>query len=268
MKKFLCLYLFFLALSPAKAINEIDSLLTQLEITMAQRDQFDQKKENRIAQLKELLLKNDNHLEQIFFINKQLIDEYLTYTLDSALHFINKNLLLSQQINNIELVHQNNILLAYIMASSGRSFEAFDILNCIDKRELSNTLLIEYYKTFIKTYNELSFYAPLPSNYHKYYSKVEAYTDSLIPYLDKDTDDYLSILEKKYRDDRNLLECKKINTRRLSKTKMGKRLYSQITFERSLLYQLEEDDEMQMKYLILSATSDIQSSVKDNASLT
>ncbi|GAF02602.1 hypothetical protein JCM21142_31241 [Saccharicrinis fermentans DSM 9555 = JCM 21142] len=268
MKIFLYLYLLFIVLTPLEAINEMDSLLTHLEATMAQRDQFDQKKENRISQLKELAHKNNNNLEQIFFINNQLIEEYLTYTLDSALHFINENINISKKLNNIRLTHQNNIKLANIMASSGRLFEAFEILNSINKKELNDPLLIDYYKAFIKTYNELSFYAPLSSNYHKYYSKVEAYTDSLIPYLNQNSDDYLSILEKKYRDDRNLLECKKINTQRLSKTKMGNRLYSQITFERSLLYQLEKDEEMQMKYLILSATSDIQSSVKDNASLT
>jgi hypothetical protein len=95
-----------------------------------------------------------------------------------------------------------------------------------------------------------------------------AYSDSLKPLLAENSDEFLSIKEKYYRDKRDLLECKKINTKRLNKTEPGGRNYSLITFERSLLFELEGNRELQKIYLILSAISDIKSSVKDNASLT
>ncbi|WP_066627487.1 DUF6377 domain-containing protein [Labilibacter marinus] len=265
---FLAFIFFIFFTCSAYASSEIDSLLLRLEQTMNDREVFDLEKNNKIKQLKSLLEKKGNNKDQVYFINDQIIDEYLTYTLDSALHYLNSNIKISKALNSIGLIHQSNIKMADIMASTGRAFEAYDILMKINKLKLNNELLIEYYKALIKVFNEVSFYSTLSDNYLKYYSKVEAYTDSLVPYLNPESDDYLAIQEKKYRDDRHLLECKKINTQRLSKTKIGNRHYSLITFERSLLYQLEENEEMRMKYLILSAISDIQSSVKDNASLT
>lgn len=268
MKKLLCIYFLLTIIAPVYASSILDSLLIQLENTMEKREAFDQNKNSRIEQLKQLLNKKGNNKDQQFYIYNQIIDEYLTYTLDSALYYQNINLKLSQDLQNQKLINQSNIKMADIMASTGRAFEAYDIIMEMDERALDKQQLIDYYKALIKVYNEVSFHAPLSDNYFKYYNKVEAYIDLLMPLLNPDSDDYLSILEKRYRDNRNLLECKKINTSRLSKTKIGSRHYSLIAFERSLLYQLEGDEERQMKYLILSAMSDIQSSVKDNASLT
>ncbi|TLX74631.1 transcriptional regulator [Labilibacter sediminis] len=268
MRKFFIVYIFLFALISNHTFANIDSLLIKLEHTMEKRDEYDQNKNFRIKQLKSLLNKNSNSKEQQYFINNQIVNEYLTFTLDSALYYLVSNLELAKELNYSELINQCNIKIADVMASTGRAFEAYDILMEVDRPNLDKKLLIEYYKSLIKVFNEVFFYAPLADNYQKYYAQVEIYTDSLIPYLNPESDDYLAILEKKYRDERNLQECKKINTKRLSKTKIGNRNYSLITFERSLLHQLEEDEEMQMRYLILSAISDIQSSVKDNASLT
>lgn len=268
MKHFFVFCLFIIQCSILSAKSEIDSLLVQLETAMEKRALYDSDKNKRIEQLKTLLDKEDIDNYQEFYINNQLADEYLTYTLDSALHYLQENLALAKHSQNTNRTFQTNVHIADILATTGRHFEAYEILKKIDKSTLEQKYKIEYFKALIKVFNEVSFYAPIANSYKKYYSKVETYTDSLIPYLDKESDEYLSIQEKKYRDQRNLIKCKQINTQRLSKTQIGSHQYSLITFERSLLYELENNDEMRMKYLTLSATSDIMSSVKDNASLT
>lgn len=50
-------------------------------------------------------------------------------------------------------------------------------------------------------------------------------------------------------------------------TIMGTPEYALVTFNRSLLYRKNNDTIMEKKYLILSAISDIQSSIRDNASI-
>ena len=82
------------------------------------------------------------------------------------------------------------------------------------------------------------------------------------------TEEYLAIKEGEYRDNRELEKCLSVNSRRLSIADFGTKIYSQIAFERSLIYEIKRDFEAQKKYLILSAISDIKCSVKDNASLT
>jgi cell division protein FtsB len=62
-------------------------------------------------------------------------------------------------------------------------------------------------------------------------------------------------------------EALKVNEIRIKGKKSGTRLFSLITFERSLLYELAKNTTQEKKYLILSAISDIEASVKDNPSL-
>ena len=249
-------------------MSEVDSLLLALENTMENRHEYDAEKNNRIEGLKVLLQKEGISSHQQFFINNQLIEEYFTYTFDSALFYTKLNMQIAKELNDKELISHSNIIMSDLLASAGNYLEAYDILNEVDKQVLNKDLKIEYFNALIKVFNEISFHTAIDENFHLYYNQVSIYIDSLMPYLNSDSQNYLSLLEKKYRDKGNLLEAKKINSKRLSKSSPGCRLYSLITFERSLIYQMEGQREMQMKFLILSAISDIKSSVKDNASLT
>lgn len=263
------LFLIVLLCSPfAFANQELDSLIGALEKTMDNRAEFDAQKNNRIIELKKLLDKKGISKNQEFFINNQLIDTYFKYTLDSAISYLQLNIRLAQVLQDQDLLNQTNIVMADIMATTGKYFNAIEFLNEIDSNDIDENLRIPYYKALIKVYNELSFYSPFTDSNQKYSMQAKAYTNLLIPYLNPQSDDYLSILEKKYRDERNLSNCLQVNSQRLEKSEIGNSAFSLIAYERSLLYQLEGNEEERMKYLCLSAISDIRASIKDNASLT
>ncbi len=251
-----------------QAAVPVDTLICLLESTMEKRSEYDAQKEKRILELKKLFKKEGISRDQKFFINNQLIDEYSKYTFDSAVSYLLINIQLAQEIQNQEKSRELSISMADLMASSGKYFEAYDILSDIDQNGLSIQLKIKYFKALIKGYSEISFHSPFTDFDQKYSNKVKAFTDSIIPYLDPQSEDYLAILEKKYRDEGNFLKSLEINTHRLELSEMGSRVYSQITYERSLLYRLEKNEEEEMKYFCLSAISDIMGSNKDNASLT
>jgi hypothetical protein len=65
----------------------------------------------------------------------------------------------------------------------------------------------------------------------------------------------------------NFKEALKLNDLWLSTIQPGTPVYALETFRRSLIYQWQGDRENQKKYLALSAISDIQSAIKDQASL-
>ncbi|NPD45878.1 DUF6377 domain-containing protein [Lentimicrobium sp. S6] len=268
MRVFCPFFILLMYSSFAFANQELDSLIGVLEKTMDQRAEFDAQKDNRLIELKRLFNKKGISKEQQFFINNQLIDNYLKYTLDSAISYLQFNIQLAQELQNKELLNQTNIMMADIMATTGKYFDAMDFLSEIDSNAIQKNLRISYYKALIKIYNEVSFYSPFTDSNQKYSNQAKAYTNRLLPYLNPQSDDYLSILEKKYRDERDLSKCLKINNQRLSKMEIGSSEFSLITYERSLLYQLEKNEEERMKYLCLSAISDIRASIKDNASLT
>ncbi|MDA3890713.1 MAG: DUF6377 domain-containing protein [Salinivirgaceae bacterium] len=246
----------------------LDSLFVQLEQVMDSSKIYDETKELKIRSLKGLINEPNLPKEQLFQLNKRLINEYEKYTFDSTIHYIEKNLEVAQQLKNASLINYTNLQLTKILTLSGRYKEAIDILSEINKLSLSRENLIFYFENYQKVYSELSFYSQVDKIKSKYKRQYKNYTDSLLYYLDSESDSYLSIIETRHRDLRQLDDCEKINTQRFNQAKMATPNYSLIAFERSLLYELQGDMENQKKYLILSAISDIKASVKDNASLT
>jgi len=250
------------------AQSELESILSDLDSVMLRRREFDLKRETKINALKEILNTINLNQSEIVNINSNLIKEYRTYTFDSALHYININQGIAIQLKNKLLEYKSLLEKAKLLASSGGYTDAFDILEKIDKKELDRQLITEYYSAYRKLWEDVSYYTPIGENYLRYNSIQEKYTDSLIPYISVNTDLFYDIKEKGFRDSRELDSCMFINVKRLANFEIGNPQYSLITFERSLIYELEGNQELRKKYLALSAISDIQASIKDNASLT
>ena len=244
--------------------NEIDSLLSVLEETMHKRDFYVNLKENKIRNIKNLLDENTDSVAYKYSINNRLIEEYSAYSFDSIFSYINRNQEIANLIGNPVYITACNLHLASLLASSGRYKEAEDILNKMDRSLFDKDLLTRFYQVFIKIYSDLDYF----SFRSEYREKYLAFTDSLLPLLDENSDDYLYIMEWDYRSKGLWEDCKRINSQRLAMADMGTEAYSYITFQRGLIYEFEGNRDMLMKYLILSAISDIQGARKDNASLT
>ncbi|MDW5288904.1 DUF6377 domain-containing protein [Formosa sp. PL04] len=266
--RILILFFFIFYCQFITAQKEIDSLLVVLEKTMSNRSEYDLKKELHIRHLTDLLQDESLNLEQIYQINNNIIYEYEAYSFDETLSYIEQNISIANNLKNQFFIDESLLNLAKLLASSGRDKEAIDILENINRTSISEKLLNNYYSNYKKVYLDLSYYSLANENKQKYSDYYKSYTDSLFNRLDSSSQDYLAIIETKFRDNRQLLESLKINSRRLAKTHIGTRTYSLVTFERSLSYELESNTTKQKKQLILSAISDIQAAVKDNASLT
>lgn len=247
--------------------SDLGLLFNELDRVIDSSVYFNQEKELKIKGLKEMLAE-DIPIEQEYHIVNSLINEYEKYTFDSTMLYIERSIMISESINNQNYIHESNIKLARILTLSGRYKESIDVLESIDEEKLNHDNLKFYLETYWKTYGELSFYSKVSKTQLHYKQLYNNYTDSLLKYLNPESDQYLSIIETRYRDNRQLDDCEKINEKRFNKAKVGTKIYSLIAFERSLLYELKGDVENQKKFLILSAISDIRASVKDNASLT
>ncbi|MCU4155540.1 hypothetical protein J1N10_06100 [Carboxylicivirga sp. A043] len=242
--------------------------MNELETTMQNRGAYDAMRIRRIEDLKSRVVKKNTTAEQRYYLLNELIEEYEPFNFDSTQHYLHINHQLAQSTGSKEYSNATTLKIAQILASSGRYFEAIEYLNKVRANELEQRLQIAYFKDYIKVYTDLGIYSPIPNKLQNYWSIANTYTDSLRLLLEKGSEDYLALEEKKYRDNWLFRECEEINNKRLALTQPGTRQYSQVTFERSLLYEMEGNTEARKKYLILSAISDIESAVKDNASLT
>ncbi|SER05829.1 transcriptional regulator [Hyunsoonleella jejuensis] len=268
MKNLLLIFSLILCFNPVFSSNQLDSLLQKLEENMKRRTIYDTTKEVRITNLKKLLEEPNATLENKYFILSKIISEYEKYSFDNALLYIERSIEIAKKLNDTSLVKESKLKLSKLLVTSGRYKEAIDVLNEIQRSQLPENLLNLYYLNLKESYSGLNFYSTVKTNKEDYSKLYAVYQDSLLQRLSPNSDESLALVEKGYRDERNINKALEINSKRLSQVDMATPQYSQITFERALLYELDKNTQEQKKFLTLSAISDIQASVKDNASLT
>lgn len=246
--------------------QNIDSLISVLEHKMEKQKVFDKAKENQIKRLLDDYFKT-NVLEEKIRVNDELFKLYQYYNFDNSLKYIEKNIELANQLNNKILINDAILKMSMVLVNTGRYKESIDALSEIDRNSLQKPLFENYFYALKEGYSGLAYSTSVKSRQLKYNHLYNIYKDSLYLELKPNSDEALRLKEKEYRDSRNIEIAFKINNNRLEKVSIGTRLFSLITFERSLLYEMTGNQIKQKEYLILSAISDIQASVKDNASL-
>ena len=250
----------------AFAGNEIDSLLNVLDRTITAHHSFSAKREAHIIKLHQSL-GSVNSLDQAYNLNMLLFKEYRAYVCDSAIHYLDKNIEIAQLMKDEFKENESKLLLSYLLASSGMYKESVDMLQTINRPKLSQTLLPDYFSCFDHVYGELAYYTQDKQSTVLYRKISDTYKDSLYNTLNHDTDLFLSMKETAFRDNRQFAEALHINDFRLLKAPFGTPEYALIMFHRALVFQQNGDLEQEKKYLALSAISDIQSAIKDHASL-
>ena len=206
--------------------------------------------------------------EEIFWANKVLINEYLKFSSDSCIKYIERNLGLAKQINNPTYYNNSLIDLVSVLRTVGRGKEAEDYIAKVDTTFLNLDGMILFRDAQRKLAEDLIFYATTTESYELYKPQYDHYRNELVRLISEESDVFLGILEKDLLDQRKLDSCLRINSIRFNRASIGGPNYSLVSFQRSLIYELKDDPEMRKKYLILSAISDIRASIKDNASLT
>jgi hypothetical protein len=245
-----------------------DSLIRVLEKEMAKREQYDAAKEGRIKQLKQLL--NDNGLgsTERYNLTGRLILEYIPYNFKQALFYINKNVALGEATGNIAQLYEAKLQLAEILSSSGNYSEAREVLSGISRKLLPKELLDKYYYCYAWLNYRLHFYSPLAETNKKYAYRYNAYADSLMGVLEPTSGRYLLIAETRNRENGMPVASREANLKLMAQVKPGTRTYGSVNFFLAHSYLSQKDTVNYKKYLILSALSDIRTSVKDNAALT
>ncbi len=251
----------------ANAQENLDSLLLKLDETIEKSHIYIQKREERIKILKDELKRVRRNSTDEFNVNNKLFEEYKPYICDSALHFQNRNIEIAKWLKDSRKGYESKMKVAYIMGSTGMYKEAVDLLATIDEKKLPGELLQDYYYTYLKVYNELAFYTQDKRSSQNYWSVGAHYDKKLKQVIDKESDLYLQLKQDSVRNSRNFSEALKINDIWLLHTTEGTADHALATFHRAVINLWKGDRSEYKHYLILSAISDIESAIKDQASL-
>lgn len=248
-----------LAFSTEIFAGEKDSLIVRLNNLMENNTTCTLNKEQKIQNFKRVLSLGNLLPRQQYDINTRLYEEYKKYQTDSAISYVIKNQKIADRLRNEELKQETLIQLAYLHCARGMYIESQNLLESINKSDLSPRLLPNYYDTygtFCSSYGQ-------SNNNVDYYKKSELYRDSLLSILNKQSLQYRIAYAAKllysYRPVENLLLS--LLTEANGKDK------GLIAYFLGYYYQMEHNLELSEKYYIISAISDVENCVKDNASL-
>jgi hypothetical protein len=247
--------------------TDLNRLLKDLDAEITMDEKYVVIKETNIANLKNNKSKRNVSKADLYSLNKSLFNEYKTYISDSAIYYLNQNLDISQSLRDPYRINETHLLSAFFLMSVGLYPEGLDALNHVDRAYMDKTQKIEYYRTFKGIYAGIAQYTQDSRRKAKYWVMSNLFIDSLRSILSKDSPIYLSIEENREREHGNLQQALLINDKCLKLTQMGTEEYALYMFYRALIYRKMNDTERQKESLILSAISDIQCGIKDNASI-
>lgn len=258
---FLCISNFFYAQ------DNLDSLLLKLDNALEKSHIYIQKREDRIKILKNELKSVRPYSNEEYEKNVQLYKEYKPYILDSALNYQNRNIDIARNLKDTKREFESKIQLAYIMGSTGMYNEAVDLMATIEESQLPEELLVDYYYTYLKVYNELAFYTQDKKSSQNYWTISGQFDRKLKRVIDRESNLYLQIHEDSVRNSGNFNEALKINDHWLLHINENSHDYALATFHRAIIHLWSGNRTEFKRYLILSAIADIESAIKDQASL-
>lgn len=247
--------------------SSLDSLLVVLDEAIASHDSYTSQRETHICILKGKLESSSLSDESRYQLNDALYKKYKAYISDSAIYYLNQNIILADSMNNPCYGAKSRVVLSYLLSSIGMYIEAVDVLEEVNRSVLKGELLVDYYVACDRVYGEVAHYTQDRRSGEKYAKKSYLYKDSIYQVADTLSTIYLSLKEAELRADGKFDRALEMNDAQLAKVQIDTPEYAQIMFCRSLIYGEMGDDEKYMYSLTRSAVADVRSAIKDHASL-
>ena len=250
----------------AHAQSTTDSLLTELNVVLANKQFYVNKKNDQINQLKRKLVTAQTPKEK-YTIYDSLYEQYKSFSYDSAYTYAKKLQGISGQLNNPRLVAPAKMKLAFILLSSGLFKETLEELNTTDLQLFDAGDKIAYYFLKARSYFDLADYDRSPD-----YSSI--YNPRGIDCID-------SALALCKPGSFNYLELEGLKNLRTGDTNIGMQTYTALLkFNRlaphdfavnacclSYIYELRGSQEKSLELLIRAAISDIESATKETVAI-
>ncbi len=247
--------------------SAIDSLLVVLDSALAVREQYREEKELRIALIKSELEQMSLTDEERYLIHSRLINEYDTYMSDSALHYVNENLLISTRLDNRQWLYRATLKKAHILGKAGLFVEAMELLGSLSREVLSGDDLVDYYIGFENLYLYQAEYATDENYAKKYLQKSNLYRDSIIALVPEGSYEYVRVRAPLLIDQWKREEAIALLKDFIPRLKPNTREYAVVTSILAFACRIDGRRQEEMEARICSAIADVKAVVKENYSL-
>jgi len=260
------LFLIVLSVSAKDDQKQLDSLLTVLDKSIAERNTFTNNKLHVIKEL-ETQAHQTTSDDRKFMLYGQLFDEYKNLQMDSAYVVANKRLQIADKIENELYKDLATLNLAEVMMVTGMYKETLDILNTQDRNKYNEETLAYIYHLYHSLYMLMSEYSFLKPE-KEYYKNLEyTYKDSILSIIDPQDIGYSFVESSKLVMDGKYDAALKIAEKIYHENMDNNRTAAMITHTMVEIYAAKGDMLNMKKYLALSSIYDMRSGVKEYMSL-
>lgn len=244
----------------------LDTLYQQLDQAIAHSEEFVAKREEKINLVKSQL-KNANSDDLRYQLTFQLYELYRPYISWEAISYLNQCVDLSKKSGDAARMHKDLALLAVCCISTGYYDEARLYLQQVDKLKLNKEGLGIYYRALYLLNNELAYYSPIQGMKDFYLQEKEKYEQMMLNELPANDDVVFETRELRLLSEGKGRECLDLNAQWLKKNEGNSNKYALVALFRYLSYKAVNDTTQMMRWVALSALSDVKEGVLDQGSM-
>lgn len=241
-------------------------LYQTLDSLMANEGEMIAQKEARLKMMCEGLSDPTLTDEHLFKIYEKIYDEYLAYNFDSAYYYINKNVTRWKSSGNADFYAASATRLAHLLAVSGLFDPAQRVLSQIHPEQISEENKVRLYDQL----GELNLYrsemAQGTPYFQTYIDSVQYYRKILMQVAPKESFSYIANRGGYLCELGDVDAAIRMFESYLPSFQPGDRHYSIIASTLAYFYFRKQQPDMQEKYLLLSAISDVKGCIRENIS--
>ena len=254
-----------LSIISARADNT--KLYKRLDSVIANRAEYEAKKEKRLHDIKNAINYVNNATDKLR-IYERLINEYTPYKYDSAMVYVQKAINLAKQTNSSEYYTQYQILKARQLVYRGFYIEAKEILEKLEIPPTNRHINYLYNCSLSALYFNLNMSTKNTEYCQRYSTLFQDYIDKAIEYCPKkDAQYYYMKGVQLFYSKGTIHDIITCFNKAMSLLKPDSRLYAMSAYVLSKTYDRSHQSEQQERYLLLAAISDIMASTNEYVAL-
>lgn len=258
--------LLYLCCLAALGMTTTDSLMKQLDDVIANRDIYLKQKEARLSELHSNLLSEDNDRGRFDVLN-HMYDEYIPFNTDSAYNISLRQAALAKQIGDNNLLLNARMNRANIFGATGMYHECLNLMDSVPFDVLPDYLRPYYYHIKRTVYGRMADYAAFPADKSRYLHLTNSYRDSITKANEPGSLAHVITKADILNVNGSPTEAIKLMQAFMRDNELSEHDRAICAWTLAEAYAKTGDKDLQKENLIISAISDLKSSVREYISL-
>ena len=245
---------------------DLEALYEELDEAIGMSTKYVADRERQIAATRDSLRKADSPEKRVQ-MSEQLYQLYRYYRNDSALHYIEQCVELSDSLRRPDLAGRYRSMLASQCSNTDMEAESLEQLQLVNSTALDKKGRVEYYKAWMHLYGELASYTQRNGMHRSYLDQQDLYRDSVMMVADEGREEWLHLKMAILCAQRHFQDALTVNNKWIKSVKNGTHESAFASFYRSQVFHHLNNYKMTCYWLGRSALDDIRSGIMDQASL-